>query len=62
MVRLIQVRKLRRELADAKDKVHTLTTQLTTNVSTHLVFLHRKPFHLATIEPLDAEDGGIQSS
>ncbi|XP_069365961.1 protein sickie-like isoform X4 [Maniola hyperantus] len=30
-VRNDQVRKLRRELADAKDKVHTLTTQLTTN-------------------------------
>lgn len=29
----MQVRKLRRELADAKEKVHTLTTQLTTNVS-----------------------------
>ncbi|CAB3238571.1 unnamed protein product [Arctia plantaginis] len=29
----IGVRKLRRELADAKDKVHTLTTQLTTNVA-----------------------------
>ncbi|CAH0722454.1 unnamed protein product, partial [Brenthis ino] len=29
-----EVRKLRRELADAKEKVHTLTTQLTTNVST----------------------------
>ncbi|XP_037300825.1 protein sickie isoform X3 [Manduca sexta] len=27
----INVRKLRRELADAKEKVHTLTTQLTTN-------------------------------
>ncbi|KAI8429737.1 hypothetical protein MSG28_000291 [Choristoneura fumiferana] len=26
-----EVRKLRRELADAKEKVHTLTTQLTTN-------------------------------
>nr|XP_037871753.1 protein sickie isoform X4 [Bombyx mori] len=30
-VRNVKVRKLRRELADAKDKVHTLTTQLTTN-------------------------------
>ncbi|KAJ2946495.1 hypothetical protein O0L34_g12544 [Tuta absoluta] len=29
-----EVRKLRRELTDAKEKVHTLTTQLTTNVST----------------------------
>ncbi|XP_026725908.1 protein sickie isoform X6 [Trichoplusia ni] len=28
---VIGVRKLRRELADAKEKVHTLTTQLTTN-------------------------------
>ncbi|CAH2267109.1 jg2848 [Pararge aegeria aegeria] len=28
-----EVRKLRRELGDAKDKVHTLTTQLTTNTS-----------------------------
>ncbi|GBP57422.1 Protein sickie [Eumeta japonica] len=28
-----EVRKLRRELADAKEKVHTLTTQLTTNHS-----------------------------
>lgn len=46
MIRLMQVRKLRRELADAKDKVHTLTTQLTTNVSTHLVFLHGNLFTL----------------
>lgn len=33
----LQVRKLRRELADAKEKVHTLTTQLTTNVSISVV-------------------------
>nr|XP_018915567.1 PREDICTED: neuron navigator 3-like [Bemisia tabaci] len=29
----LEVRKLRRQLADAHDKVHTLTTQLSTNVS-----------------------------
>ncbi|CAH2068472.1 unnamed protein product, partial [Iphiclides podalirius] len=32
-----EVRKLRRELADAKEKVHTLTTQLTTNIPDGMV-------------------------
>lgn len=35
-----ELRKLRRELNDAQDKVHTLTSQLSTNVSIQLCHLN----------------------
>lgn len=36
-----EIRKLRRELMDAQEKVHTLTSQLSTNVSAfHIFILH----------------------
>lgn len=34
-----EIRKLRKELGEAQEKVHTLTSQLSTNVSTTLVVL-----------------------
>lgn len=34
-----EVRRLRRDLSEAQDKVHTLTSQLSTNVSYNLIFL-----------------------
>lgn len=33
-----EVRRLRRDLSDAQDKVHTLTSQLSTNVSIKINF------------------------
>jgi len=34
-----EVRRLRRDLSEAQDKVHTLTSQLSTNVSNKLIFI-----------------------
>jgi len=44
-----EVRRLRRDLSDAQDKVHTLTSQLSTNVSNKLIiFMIFNMFYDAT--------------
>jgi len=35
-----EVRRLRRDLSEAQDKVHTLTSQLSTNVSNKIILLY----------------------